>query len=273
MNKVIITGASGFVGRALSNYLKQLNHDVIATSRKATTGCLQVSRYDDIPSGDIVIHLAEEADRGKVNKESTEYIQASNQLIKTLSQKCQGNLIYASTSLVYGDWASHPRSETESVSALDVYSRLKLQNEAQTLEMGGVVLRLANIFGKGMAKNNVLSDILSQLKGDKPITVRNAAPVRDFLSIRELVSLFPNIIQKPQPGIFNVGSGESISISTLAKILSAKSGLEKDIISLAAPSHKISTLSLDISKIGNVYDWRPKLSLESQLSNFIKSTE
>ena len=46
-------------------------------------------------------------------------------------------------------------------------------------------MRLANVYGPGMAANNVMSDILGQVPGDGPLVVRDIAPVRDYLWIED----------------------------------------------------------------------------------------
>ena len=62
--RVVITGAAGFLGTALRHRLLAFEQvEVLGISRRPLPGLLTVSNYAEIPSGDILIHLAESSDR------------------------------------------------------------------------------------------------------------------------------------------------------------------------------------------------------------------
>ncbi len=263
---MIITGATGFVGAALTGYLATKNIEVIAVSRQRKSGVHYVSSYLDCPPGDMVIHLGEESDRHKANNLGAEYEASAIETTAFLSDAFSGNIIYASSAVVYGDKNSEPNKEDDSVAATDIYSHIKLRNERVVTEHAGSVLRLSNLYGKGMATNNVLSDIISQL--DKPgvVTVRDASPVRDFLFIDDLLAAILALVLEPTPGVFNVGSGQGCSIRQLAELLLELTGqADREIISVQPlDSHSVNTL--DISKIQQSVGWRPAAAMNQNLS-------
>lgn len=271
MERVVLTGASGFIGRALTSYLKQQGYDVIPVTRQKAQDFYRVDNYLDCPGGDILIHLAEEPDRGKVNRVGESYQKESLHLTTELTKRFNGKVIYASSAVVYGDKNPFPNKEDSPVENVDLYSAIKLQNEQVVLTSGGTVARISNLYGSGMSPNNVMSDILLQVPGSGNVEVRNAKPVRDFLYIDDLLAALSSMVSKSYNGILNVGCGDPVSIYKLAEIILelANQG-DREIIS-TQPGVDNSINALDISKTSEVLGWCPSGSLKQHLSKLVLS--
>lgn len=270
MKRVVITGANGFVGAILSQRLSELQYDVVPVSRRAIEGGVQVQCYSETPSGDALIHLAEESHRGVANALGASYELSARNLVEQLSRQFSGKVIYASSAVIYGDQNHTANREQDRVVATDVYSRTKLENERTIIESGGTVVRLSNLFGVGMSSENVISDILKQLPEDGPVSLRDVSPIRDFLSVTDVVLALVKMFETCCSGIFNVGSGEKVSIGQLADMcLDIVGQPHRDVVSISA-NDKISINYLDVSKIKRELGWSPSSSLKSQLSNLIE---
>lgn len=269
MTKVAITGASGFLGGYLNEYLKAIGLTVIPYSRRLLPGMSQIQDYGQTPKADFLIHLAEEADREKVNKMGEAYLDNATDVLKILSHRFGKGVVYASSGVVYGDENKEPCRVDMPVRANDAYSKLKLRNEQIVLDSGGVVVRLSNIFGIGMTAGTVMSDIIHHIPGSGPLRVRNDKPVRDFLPVSESASAFGRIIESNFSGILNVGSGIGTSINSLAKLFLESVGQENRDIIATQQSSKISVNVLDISETMRAIDWSSDFSLKKQLSHFV----
>ena len=271
METVVITGASGFVGRALTLYLKQQGIKVIPVTRQRTVDLYHVDSYLDCPVGSVLIHLAEEPERSKVNRIGEKYQKESLDLITVLSKRFNGRMIYASSAVVYGDRNHLPNTEKSPVKGIDIYSTVKLQNELVVLANGGTVARISNLYGSGMSKNNVMSDIFSQIPEDGTLKVRDSRPVRDFLFIDDLVAALALMITKSHNGILNVGSAEPVSILKLAELILNIANQENRKVISTQPGVLDSINTLDISKISKVLGWYPSGTLKHHLSKLILS--
>ena len=108
---------------------------------------------------------------------------------------------------------------------------MKKKIEEATLSRRGTVLRLANVYGKGMSSLNVVSTVLSQIAGSGPIRLQSLHPVRDFVYIDDIVSLVVNVCRHNANGIFNVGTGVGHSIGHLVDLLQKICGTDHDVIS------------------------------------------
>ncbi len=269
MTTVAITGASGFLGGYLNEYFKAIGLTVISYSRRLLPEMTQVQDYGRTPKADFLIHLAEEADRGKVNKMGDAYLDNATEMLKILSRRFGKGVIYASSGVVYGDENMEPCKVDTPVIAKDAYSKLKLRNEQIVLDSGGVVVRLSNLFGTGMTTGTVMSDIISQIPGSGPLRVRNDKPVRDFLPVSESTSAFGRIIESNYSGILNVASGIGTSVNSLARLFLESVGQEDRDILVTQPSSKVSVNVLDISETMKVIGWSPDFSLKKQLSQLV----
>ena len=102
--KVVITGASGFLGRHVLRLISaHPNIEVIPVTRKEISGWHRVSDYSQSPSGDVLIHLAENNDRVQVSKFGQEYEDKMLNNLSVLLAKCFRRVLYASSSVLYGD--------------------------------------------------------------------------------------------------------------------------------------------------------------------------
>ncbi|SRR5260221_886015 len=270
MTSVVVTGAAGFLGRFVVADLASRGFNVIAVSRRRLPGMHFVQDYSQSPAGDVLIHLAEEPDRRKANGLGQQYLIDASRVVATLSERRSEKMIYASSGVVYGDENEGPCTVDLPVVGTDVYSKSKVLNERIVLDGGGVVMRLSNLFGDGMATNNVLSDIIRQVPGDGPVRVRDDQVIRDFLAACDAATAFGLAVQSNYCGVMNVGSGIGTSVKTLTELILAAAGQNREIVA-AERSPRRSINVLDISATTKMLGWAPSLSLKERLSQFLHS--
>lgn len=268
--KIVITGASGFIGKLLYAKLKSLNHEVLRVSRQRKNNYYHSSDYLSLPDGDVLVHLGESSNRIWVNQQGQSLYEHNKNVIKHINEKKYSKVIYGSSSAIYGDKTAEHRNEKEIISNYDNYTRIKLYSEKNLNHSNNVILRLANVYGHGMSKENVISDILVQLEKRGPIKLKKLKPVRDFINIDDVVNAFVCSLSNENKGIFNVGSGKSVSIYDLAKkILIISNQAHRNIESLSKNESSLSNISLDITHICNIMSWKPRVDLDTGLSQII----
>jgi len=275
-NTVVITGATGFIGRALSEKLeekKEYSIIKVTRSQERIFGFHQVTNYQQTPPGDILIHLGEDPDRSRVNKMGDQYRVKIGEVMESLLKKNYKKIIYCSSSIVYGDQGIDPYSENMPTYADDIYSRSKLENEERVLCSGGVVTRFSNVIGNGMSKNNVLSEILKQLSGKDPLTIRNIKPIRDFIWIDDVVDAIVSLLQKDTSGIYNIGTGVETSINKLIETVLNVSEQHGRKIKSTIKNPDYSYSVLNVEQIKKVTVWKPKYTLSQSLKKILNSNE
>ncbi len=103
--RVVITGASGFLGRTALVHFRDHGIEVVGVQRQPVTGAgsICVQDYSESPGGDVLIHLAENGDRSKVAKLGDRFVTEVQERLRTLLDGRYQHVIYASSSLVYAD--------------------------------------------------------------------------------------------------------------------------------------------------------------------------
>jgi UDP-glucose 4-epimerase len=271
--RVIVTGASGFVGRPVLHRLRAMGADVIGVARhsvSAEPGIVQVADYSQTPIGDVLVHLAESSDRRQVAREAAAYEDQAAATLESLLTKHYPRVVYASSAILYGDQSSRPSRPEDRVVVGDSYTRVKRAAESAILRCpGGVVARLANLYGPGMSKDNVISTILSQVPGAGPLVVAADSPIRDFLWVDDAAAALSTMALGAAVGVFNVGSGEGAAVREVAETALRIAGESQRSVVARAPAKRTSRLVLDIEKTVAAFDWHPSVTLSDGLGRLV----
>ena len=252
---VVVTGASGFIGTVLSGALVGAGIEQRALGATA--------------NGAVLLHLGETADAGSAEHDGDPYIAAQVALARRLADNGFSHIVYASSALVYGDAVAHPRRPDEPPRPAGVYARAKLAVEEVVLGLGGTVLRLANVYGPGMARNNVVSDLLRQIPGTGPVVLRDAGPVRDFVWVDDVAAAFVAAAMKLPSGVFNVGTGIATSAGELAALVLRLARQPTRSVQSASRAARRSTLVLDPAATQNALGWRAAVPLAEGISRLL----
>lgn len=269
--RIVITGATGFLGRALLRKLDISGVEVIGISRQSLPGFVQVSSYANAPGGDVLVHLAEISDRRLAEADGQAYERWALLALESLIGKGFEQIVYASSAALYGDQREGPSKVGDPICVVDTYTRLKYATERMVLENGGVVARLVNLYGPGMAEGNVLGTILKQIPLGGPIRVFDLSPIRDFLWIDDAAEALRMMILGKVSGIFNVGTAVGTSVLQLANIVLSVAGQKGRPTMSTNQTSRRSQLIVDIAQTIAELGWRPSTSLEDGLRTLVKT--
>lgn len=268
--RIVVTGASGFLGRALMRKLTCDGVEVVGVSRHGWPGFVHVTRYADTPVGDVLVHLAEASDRRWAEARGDYYEQASLKTLESLLGKGFDRVVYASSAVLYGDQSEALQRVGDPVHIVDTYTRLKYASEQAVLERKGVVARLVNLYGPCMAEGNVLSAMLKQVPLDGPVRVLDVTPVRDFLWVDDAAEALAIMSLGKTFGTFNVGTGLGTSILKLAHIVLDAAGQTGRTVESVYQGTRRSQLVVDIAQTTAEIGWRPSTSLPKGIETLVK---
>lgn len=188
-------------------------------------------------------------------------------------------IIYASSSSVYGDTPTLPKIENMLPSPQSPYAVTKLCGEyycqvfEQVYDLPIVCLRYFNVYGPRQNPDSEYAAVIPKfirraLDGNPPIVFGDGEQTRDFIYVKDAVKATILAAETAARGIYNVGSGNRITINELAKlILSLISSDLQPILQEPRPGDIKHSLA-DISKIKTLgYD--PNYSLKEGLEETI----
>ena len=224
---ILITGASGFLGRHICDKLSSSDYEVIELS--SISGCIsEPETLRSIKKVDVVIHLA-----GILSVEdSWSDPQRYNQInvngtlnVLELCRKFDAEIIFCS-SYVYGVPIELPINENHKIIPTNPYmlSKITAENMCRLYNRQyGVrckIIRPFNVYGLGQSEKLLLGNIIAQIKKSYSVEIRNVKTSRDFVHIDDLASAFKLAINYQSDfEIFNIGSGYSISVAEIIDII------------------------------------------------------
>jgi UDP-glucose 4-epimerase len=269
----LVTGASGFIGRATVAALARRGVPVVAAARhmldmEKPIQTVRVTSYSELkpPEADcVLLHLAEPRNIGPAEDIGSDYVAARRALLADLLAKHWGHVVYASSAAVYDDNDATPHRTSEEIAPRGTYAKAKATCEQDVLERGGAVARLSNVYGPGMAPNNVVSDILRQVPGEGPLTIQNRRPVRDYLWIDDAAEGLAVLATSRKAGVFNFGTGVGTSVEVLAHTALAGGGQPGRAVRATEEAERSSHLVLDISATTQQLGWTPQVGLAQGL--------
>ena len=299
--KILVTGAAGFIGSHIVEYLVQRGGDVTILDNLNTGKIENLSKVNNdinFVNGDIreykllerlvsdsdgVFHEAALASVQQSLKMQDEYFDVNvsgTENILKLAKEYGFKVVYASSSSVYGNPKQIPIKESDDRSTVNPYAQTKLEAELlaeKYSEMGVKVigLRYFNVFGKRQSKEyaGVIKLFLDRIQQRKPPKINgDGLQTRDFVYIDDVVKA--NILAMDSDinyKFLNVGSGLPISILDLANLIIDASGLPLKPIYCPALSGDIKTTQADLTSIKKLLGWQPKTKLQDWLIEVISS--
>jgi GDP-4-dehydro-6-deoxy-D-mannose reductase len=279
MNNILVTGAAGFIGGHLLNTLNKRNDKFFAATR-ANGDISSVQTWENFPDCNIVIHLAGKSFVPESWSKVHDFTEAN--LLSTISalEYCKqrnSRLIYIS-SYMYGNPSHLPISEKMPVVIKNPYALTKRWAEEScefyhnNFDIPITILRPFNVYGPGQSSNFLLPHIINQLKYGKEIRVKDLAPKRDYIYIKDLINAIIKAIDTNLGyEIFNIGSGESYSVKEIISIVQEISGLSLPVFSEESErKSEIMNTIADISKANELLKWAPYFDIYKGLQETIE---
>ena len=279
--KVLLTGASGFVGRALQDELCHGGgaYEVHLLGRAdgdlAEDSVAEAAVAETRP--DVVVHAA--ARIGVVRcDEAPELALRSNVLATTLVARAAARhgarLVYLSTSDVYGpaveaDEQTPPAPES-------FYALTKLWGE-QAAELaapeGLAILRLANPYGPGVEAGQAkgaVPTMLRQADAREPIPVYRAE-ARTFCWVGDVVRAIRLVLESGEAGALNIGAdGEAVALADVARLACELTGAPQELIEEVEPPPGRVMTRISTQRI-RALGWRPEVPLDEGMRQLLES--
>jgi nucleoside-diphosphate-sugar epimerase len=304
--RVAVTGASGFVGSALTRWLTARGHGVIAVSRRVgPPGPMQwrtIAGLEDVAglrqafqSAEVVVHLGA---RVHVMRET-----AANPLATFREANVAGTravhsaagdagakrLVYLSSIKAMGEGRPEPYRESDIPRPVDPYGISKLEAEqalAVARVSGGiefVVLRPTVVYGPGVGGNIRRLLRLAGLTRWLPLPLGGIANRRSLISVTNLASAIETAASHPRAAdqTYLVSDGEDLSTSDLLMRMARGLGVTPRLLPCPAGLLRLTgrltglrgevdrllgSLVVDSARIRNELGWRPPQSVAEAIA-------
>jgi dTDP-glucose 4,6-dehydratase len=301
--RVVITGAAGFIGSHLTETLLDRNYEVIG--------------IDNLLTGDMsnIAHLANR-DFTFIKHDVTNYIHIEGEVayvlhwaspaspidylelpIPTLKVGALGThkalglakakratFVLASTSEVYGDPLEHPQKESywgnvNPVGPRGVYDEAKRFAEAMTMAyhryhgLDTKIVRIFNTYGPRMRLNDgrAVPAFMSQVLRNEDVTVfGDGTQTRSFTYITDLVDGIIRLMLSKENDPINIGNPREMTIEEIAKAIIKMTDAKSRIVYRPLPTDDPKVRQPDITRARTLLGWEPNVALEEGLVKTIE---
>ena len=301
--RVVITGAAGFIGSHLAETLLDRGYSVIGIDNLLTGDTANISHlhnrdfsfikhdvtnyiYIDGPV-DFVLHWASPAS-------PIDYLELPIPTLKVgalgthkalgLAKAKNAKFVIASTSEVYGDPLEHPQKETywgnvNPVGPRGVYDEAKRFAEAMTMayhRYHGVdtkIVRIFNTYGPRMRLNDgrAVPAFMSQTLRNEDVTIfGDGSQTRSFTYISDLVDGIIRLMLSKENDPINIGNPVEMTIKQIAETIIRMTGSKSKLIYKPLPTDDPKQRRPDITRARTLLGWEPKVQLEEGLVKTIE---
>ena len=298
MPRALVTGAAGFIGSHLCEYLLDRGLSVVGMDNLATGDIANIEHLSgrdfvfvkhDVTSYvtidgplDYVFHFASPAS-------PIDYLKLPIQTLKVGSlgthnglglAKAKGaRFLIASTSEVYGDPLVHPQREdywgnVNPVGPRGVYDEAKRFAEAITMAYHRVhgietrIVRIFNTYGPRMRVQDgrAIPAFLGQaLRGEDVTVFGDGSQTRSLCYVSDLVDGIYRLMMSDTPDPVNIGNPHELTIRALAERIVALAGSKSRIVERPLPVDDPKVRQPDITRARTLLGWEPRVSLDEGL--------
>ena len=301
--RVVITGAAGFIGSHLSEAILDRGYEVIGidnllTGDKANIAHLanrdftfikhDVTNYINIDGPvEFVLHWASPAS-------PIDYLELPIPTLKVgalgthkalgLAKAKGARFVLASTSEVYGDPLEHPQKETywgnvNPIGPRGVYDEAKRFAEAMTVAyhryhgIDAKIVRIFNTYGPRMRLRDgrAVPAFMSQALRHEDVTVfGDGTQTRSFTYITDLVDGIIRLMLSDVNDPVNLGNPREMTIEEIARTIIRMTGSRSRIVYQPLPTDDPKVRQPDITRARTLLGWEPKVPLEEGLVRTIE---
>jgi UDP-glucose 4-epimerase len=302
MKRVIVTGGAGFIGSSLVEELAGRSYQVIVIDnlstgkianletslgkknvefiegniqnlsllRRAFTGAEYVFHQAAVPS----------VPRSIKNPRASHDANITGTLNVLLAARDKGikKLVYASSSSVYGDTPTLPKTEDMTPNPQSPYAVTKLAGEYycrvfnKVYGLDTVCLRYFNVYGLRQDPNSPYAAVIplffmNVMAGKAPVIFGDGEQSRDFTFVKDVAEANIQAAESNATGVFNLGNGQRVTINRLAELIIELTGSKgvKPVYREPRPGDILHSLA-DITK-AKTFGYNPRYSLEKGLQS------
>jgi len=297
--RILITGAAGFLGSHLTDLLLSQGHTIIGVDNLSTGSWGNIAHLErdqrfvfeerdicqpfDVGEVDAVFNLASPASPADYARLGPETLQVGaygtfNTL--EIARRYDAAYLHASTSECYGDPEVHPQVETywgnvNPVGPRSVYDEAKRFAEATVMayhRYHGVnthLVRIFNTYGPRLQPNDgrVISNFVMQaLRGEDLTIYGDGSQTRSFCYVSDLIEGIVRLARSAEHEPVNLGNPIEWTIAECAQEVLAVTGSASQVRSLPLPVDDPTRRRPDITRARTMLGWEPTVQLREGLS-------
>lgn len=289
MKKLLLTGASGFIGRHCLSSLLTSGYEVHAISSKTSNEGVSKVRWhqtDLLDSGQVsklmdsmrpthLLHFAWVTVPGKywTSVENLRWVRASLDLLQAFERHGGQRAVMAGSCAEY-DWRYGYCSERLTpLAPSTLYGNSKhslqimLNSFAAQTELSTAWGRIFFLYGPHEHQKRLVPSVVWAVLKNNPAPCSHGEQVRDFLHVQDVADAFVALLESNVSGPVNVASGHPVALKDIVYKIAGKAN-RRDLIQLGAlpaSANEPPLLVADVGRLKEEVGWSPQYDLERGL--------
>lgn len=299
LNKVVVTGAAGFIGGHLCSRLVRdgvgelVGIDSLRSGDwSRTPECVKRTERDisdlsppewmDLLEGaDLLVHLAAEkynSSRSTPDRLLNSNVIATERLLRCAAEINVGRVVFSSSLYAYGSMGPKSMSESDVPSPSTLYGASKLMGENilrsidHEIGLNWNAARLFFIYGphqhaEGGYKSVIMTNFERMMNGESPVVLGDGQQSLDYVYVDDCIDALMCLATSPTSReMVNVSTGRETSIVDLTEMMLSVAGLGRQVLFGPADWTTGSSRVGEPDKIERVFGWRAQVPLIEGLS-------
>lgn len=324
--KILVTGIAGFIGSNLAKKLKEKGHEVfgidnlndyysVELKKDRLTKFLNnefknykinledyetVKKVFEQEQPEVVINLAAQAGVRYSLENPFTYIQSNVNGFMSILEACRHNnvknLIYASSSSVYGANTSLPFSTSDNIDhPISLYAATKKSNElmahtySHLFNLPTTGLRFFTVYGPWGRPDMALFKFTKNILNNEPIDVyNNGNMMRDFTYVDDIVEAISRLVERPaQPNkewsgdnpspdssyapykVYNIGNNAPVKLMEFIEAIENRTGIEAKKNFMELQAGDVPQTYANVDDLFRDIDFKPQTNIQDGVNDFV----
>lgn len=295
---ILITGGAGFIGSNLALALEKQGHNLTIIDNLSSGDLENLKEYKgnsiiyDVTNAElfkklkrvrfnVIFHQAANTDTTYSDSQKMIFNNVEGfRNVLNFAIVTEAKLIYASSAAVYGNGLM-PAKENQKLFPLNVYAISKFRMDKLAIEAIKenrspiIGLRYFNVYGRGEKHKGKSASMIWQLaktikEKKTPRIFKFGKQSRDFIYVKDIISANIRAMENNVQGIFNIGTGKSVTFNDIVKILNKIFGtsIKPDYFDNPYNFYQNYTQA-DIILASKILQWKSKFSIEEGIKDYL----
>jgi nucleoside-diphosphate-sugar epimerase len=291
--RVLVTGATGFIGKHTLSPLRELGFEVHVTGRGAPEDPAvtfhPADLFDTADAAKVVrtakashlLHLAWDTEPGRFwnSPMNLDWVGASLALVRAFAEQGGSRAVLAGTCAEYRWGADDPLDEKRSELApgtlygvsKDALRRI-VASYADTASLSVAWGRIFFLYGPDEKPGRLVSDAIAALATGQPFATTDGNQRRDFMHVADVAGAFAALVASDARDAVNIASGHAIPVRSVLEVIARETG-GQELLRLGArprPAGDPPVIEAAVDRLRHEVGFRPRHTLSSGLAETVK---
>lgn len=292
MKRVLLTGATGLIGKYAIQPLLDAGFEVFAVSSKSekektANEKLFWIKADLLNFSDIkkifeqvkpqyLLHFAWDTTPGSYLESDLNYkwLNASLEMLNQFKSHGGKRAVFAGTCFEY-EFKKDPLKEDAKTAPTMLYAKCKdsLNQQAQLYCKNNDISfgwgRIFYVYGEGEHEKRLFPHVINSLKNDKQVIITVGNLVKDYMFASDVAGAFVKFLDTNVQGVVNICSGKPITVKEIVSLIAQKTGKENLVKFEDKPSKEPEIILGDNFRLLNEVGYHPKFTMDEALDILI----